>query len=321
MNTEYIKLHHADPEHKNWFVVNWCLGNTCNYECSYCPAALHDGSKKWPELETIKNFILKVKEFVPNKKLYFEFTGGEVTVYKHFLELAQFCKDQKIKIGLISNGARTLRYWEENKHLFDHICLSFHPEHADPMHFIDVVRSVSDVVTTHVNIMMAPESFDECFAIASQVAKIPDISLALQPLIVDFGDTLYEYTEEQKEIFADQNSLFKIPRTRKHRSYRGSMKTINSDDIVEIKSAHQFIADHSNNWAGWKCWAGLEQLIVDMDGQVYRGWCKVGNAIGHISDPDFKFPTAPVLCDKTMCHCNFDIMCTKEIFKLFPDAK
>lgn len=321
MKTDYIKLHHANPEHKNWFVVNWCLGNTCNYECSYCPANLHDGSKKWPELENIKNFIMKVKSFVPHKKLYFEFTGGEVTVYKHFLELAEFCKSNQIKIGLISNGARTIRYWEENKHLFDHICLSYHPEHADPMHFIDVVRTVSDTITTHVNIMMAPDTFDECFAVAHMVSKIPDISLALQPLIHDFGDTLYDYTPEQNEIFADQNELFKIRRTRPIKSYRGSMKTITSDDVEEIKSAHQFIADKTNDWEGWHCHAGLEQLIVDMDGQVYRGWCKMGGALGRINDPNFKFPSSPVYCDKNMCHCNFDIMCTKEKTVLFPGSK
>lgn len=25
---DYIKLEHTKPEHLDWFVVNWCLGNT-----------------------------------------------------------------------------------------------------------------------------------------------------------------------------------------------------------------------------------------------------------------------------------------------------
>jgi hypothetical protein len=59
---QYIKLEHSNPNHEDWFVVNWCLGNTCNFECSYCPDALHDGSKRWPETQVIKNFIARVKD-------------------------------------------------------------------------------------------------------------------------------------------------------------------------------------------------------------------------------------------------------------------
>ena len=47
-------LIHNSPEHSEWFVVNWCLGNTCNFSCTYCPAILHDGSNAWPELDVIK---------------------------------------------------------------------------------------------------------------------------------------------------------------------------------------------------------------------------------------------------------------------------
>jgi MoaA/NifB/PqqE/SkfB family radical SAM enzyme len=61
MKENYIKLVHSNQQHNDWFVVNWCLGNTCNYSCSYCPAALHDGSNKWPDPEVIKSFIARVK--------------------------------------------------------------------------------------------------------------------------------------------------------------------------------------------------------------------------------------------------------------------
>ena len=62
MEQEYIKLVHLNPKNEDWFVVNWCLGNTCNFACSYCPSGLHDGSKRWPDPQVIKNFIAKVKE-------------------------------------------------------------------------------------------------------------------------------------------------------------------------------------------------------------------------------------------------------------------
>ena len=314
MEHKYFKLEHSNPDHANWFVVNWCLGNTCNYACSYCTSYLHDGSRMWPGIDEVKNFISKVKEQHPNKNIYFEFTGGEVTMYRHFIEICQFCTDNGVKVGLISNGSRTLRYWEENKHYFDHLCISFHPEFADEQHFIDVVKLVHNDVRTHVNIMMSPEKFDYCYAVANKVKNIGNISMALQPLIHDLGSVLYNYTDAQNNIFDKQHEL--ITKHIKHDKtfdyYRGAMRKVFDDGSTVVSSAHRFIGDQTNDWSGWKCNAGIEQLIVDMDGSIRRGWCRVGGTIGHISDAHLSLPTEPILCNKTMCHCNFDIMCTKE---------
>jgi MoaA/NifB/PqqE/SkfB family radical SAM enzyme len=314
MEHKYIRLEHANPTHAEWFVVNWCLGNTCNFKCSYCPADLHNGTVRWPELEVIKTFITNVKLQHPDKKLYFEFTGGEVTMYKHFIEVCQFCNEQGIKVGLISNGSRTVRYWEENKQYFDHVCLSFHPEFSDPEHFIEIVKTINNDVRTHVNIMMSPEKFDFCYDVANRVKDLGNISMALQPLIHDFGDTLYDYTEVQKEIFTKQHELIvqHIKHTKKFDYYRGAMRAVNDQGKSRMVGAHRFISSKTNDWSGWKCYAGVEQLIVDMDGTVRRGWCKVGENIGNIYDRFLRLPKAPIICPKTMCHCNFDIMCTKE---------
>ena len=314
MKIEYIKLEHSNLDHANWFVVNWCLGNTCNFSCSYCPESLHDASKSWPTADTIKNFIAKVKDAHPTKKLYFEFTGGEVTMYRHFTEICQFCNEMDIKVGLISNGSRTLRYWGENKQFFDHVCLSFHPEFANEKHFLSVVNLLKDDVRTHVNIMMSPEKFDYCYAVANKVKNMGNISMALQPLIHDFGDTLYDYTDFQKRIFDKQHELISkhIKYTKSFDYYRGAMRIVDETGKGAVSSAHRFISEKSNDWSGWKCYAGVEQLIVDMDGSIWRGWCREGGPLGNINDDHLELPNEPIICGKTMCHCNFDIMSTKE---------
>jgi hypothetical protein len=138
--------------------------------------------------------------------------------------------------------------------------------------------------------------------------------MALQPLIHDFGDTLYNYSEFQKKIFDKQHELITkhIKFDQSFDYYRGAMKMVNEEGQSMISSAHRFISDKTNDWSNWNCYAGVEQLIVDMDGSIYRGWCKMGGAIGNIADHVFDLPTEPIQCQKTMCHCNFDIMCTKE---------
>ena len=69
----------------------------------------------------------------------------------------------------------------------------------------------------------------------------------------------------------------------------------------------------------------LEQIIVDFDGSVWRGWCRVGGSFGNIKDPqNVNFPKLPVHCNKSYCHCNFDIMCKKVLpehkYEVLPDA-
>lgn len=314
MEHKYFKLVHNNPKHDEWFVVNWCLGNTCNFECSYCPENLHNGSIPWPTLEKVKAFIKRVVDQTAPRKVYFELTGGEVTLYRHFIEICQYCTELGAKVGLISNGSRTIRWWEENKQYFDHVCLSYHPEFADADHFCKVAKTLHNDIRTHVNIMMSPAKFDQCLALAHEIKNFGNMSMALQPLIHDFGDTLYDYTDEQKQVFEQQHELITkhIKFDKQFDYYRGAMKQLNDDGTVQVSSAHRFISEKTNDWSGWDCYAGKEQMIVDLGGNIHRGWCRVGGRIGHINDEDLEIPTGPVRCNKTMCHCNFDIMSTKE---------
>lgn len=316
MKHSYILLAHHHKENLDWFVVNWCLGNTCNFSCSYCPEGLHDGSKRWPDIEAVKNFVSKVVEQVAPKKVYFEFTGGEVTLYKHFTELCQHVTSIGAHVGLISNSSRTIKWWESHKQYFDHVCLSFHPEFGDPDHFIEVAKLLHNDLRTHINIMMSPEKFDYCLDVADRAVQLENISFALQPLIHDFGSELYDYTPEQKKIIDRQWPLYgdRIKHTKSFDIYRGAMDEVYMSGRKMAFGAHVFINEKTNDWSGWKCWAGVEQMIIDMDGFIYRGWCKVGGIIGRIDDPYVQIPKQPIICSKTMCHCNFDIMSTKERF-------
>ena len=162
--------------------------------------------------------------------------------------------------------------------------------------------------------MMSPEKFDLCFEMANKIKDLGNLSMALQPLIHDFGEVVYDYTDEQKNIMDKQHELITkhIKFNKNFDYYRGAMRMIDSGGNSRVSSAHRFINDRTNDWSGWKCYAGVEQLIVDMDGSVHRGWCKVGKSFGNIHSEELYLPTEPIVCNKTMCHCNFDIMSTKE---------
>ena len=318
MNNEifdnYIKLEHAMPSHADIVNINWCMGNTCNFACSYCPSSLHDGSIGWYDYDKVISFCDKVIDHYKGKLVYFEFTGGEVTLWKHFPDLCKHLKSRGADVGFISNSSRTIRWWTEILPFVDHICLSFHPEFGNKEHFTKVANLTSLSVKTHINIMMKPEVFDELFQFAKDLTKINNISMAIQPLLKDFGEEIYPYKPEHKIIFDNQYDLLikHIVHTKKFNIYRGAMAMVMPDNKKTVVASHRFIGMEKNSWSGWKCWAGLEQMVIDTDGSILRGWCRVGGKIGHVMDENLQLPSEPVICNKQKCHCNFDIMCTKE---------
>jgi MoaA/NifB/PqqE/SkfB family radical SAM enzyme len=66
-----------------------------------------------------------------------------------------------------------------------------------------------------------------------------------------------------------------------------------------------------NQFEGWSCNAGLESLMINWDGEVYRATCRVGNSLGNIYNDSFELSTDPVICTRKWCTCAADIPITK----------
>jgi MoaA/NifB/PqqE/SkfB family radical SAM enzyme len=318
----YQRLEHGKKSYEDYFVVNWCFFTICNFACSYCPTSLHDGKQRGLPIDTVKTFCRNVIEQKAGKKVFFEFTGGEVTFYKSFPELFTYLKDLGADTGLISNGSRDLEFWKKHKHLIDHICLSFHPEQGDPDHFFEVVKLLNDTVTVHVNIMMLPAKFDMLHDLAKRIAsEIEGISVSMQALFEQMSGAIFTYTPDQKAVLDAQTlpwgqslKYFQHP-DKVRKVYRGEMKTVNAAGEATVVVPPELIARGENNWMGWDCHIGLENIVINPNGDVMRGWCGVGGVFGNVQQSDFKLPTKPIRCSSSTCHCGLDIMATKEMVK------
>ncbi|MCO4753585.1 MAG: radical SAM protein [Bacteriovoracaceae bacterium] len=314
---EIMRLDHFDKKNKDVIVINWCLTNICNFKCSYCPENLHNGTEKGVELENIKKFFYKLKEYHPGREFFFEFTGGEVTYYKQFPELIRFLKENGAHVGIISNGSRKISFWEKHHEFIDHICLSFHSEQGKADHFYDVVAYLTDKMTTHVNIMMKPETFDICYDLSKRIAKDCEVSIAMQPLLENMDGALYNYSEAQKQILDKQQLEFGEEPKYKRQSnyednvYRGAMRAMLDDFSSTVYASPELISNEMNRWNGWECYAGIENIVIGTKGYIMRGWCGVGGVIGNVRDENLVLPQKPIICNKSQCSCGLDIMCTK----------
>jgi MoaA/NifB/PqqE/SkfB family radical SAM enzyme len=312
MAKESVRIEHGTPDANQITLVDWCFGNRCNFACSYCPERLHDGSIPWESYDSIIGFCAKLISHYDEmqRTICFQFSGGEPTLFPHFVELISHLKSLGCKVGIISNGSRRLPWWEEARRVLDFVVLTHHIEFVSLEHFIKVAQVLSDNLRTHVNVTMDPQRFSECFNNAQRIAdECSNISMTLKPLLVNFGPTMYAYTDAQREIL--QQPSLDIKHTRPLGGFRGAMRRIYADGSSDMVNAAYLLASEQNRWLGWSCHIGIELLHIDFRGDVYRGACKQGKRVGNIIDPKIELPIAPVICHKQICHCVTDIMTTR----------
>ncbi|HLI75824.1 MAG TPA: radical SAM protein [Acidobacteriaceae bacterium] len=312
-NNPTVRIDHEDAERKNILFVDWMLGNACNYACSYCPPALHDGTERWVPATTILTFAEAVTRHAArqHRKVVFQLAGGEVTAIPYFLETLRSLKALGIATLIISNGTKHLDWWEKAVPFLDEVVLTFHPERAVLDHFLRVVQMVSAGIRTHVNVAAPPERFDACVHVAETLANAcTDITITLKPMLIGFSDKLYPYTPQQLEIL--QSRPFTAPSSTHRPSFRGPMLATDADGSLTRFEASQFVATGRNQWFSWQCNAGLELLCIKSSGDIFRGECKVGGKIGNVADvPNISWPAAAITCTRKTCSCLLDIMTTR----------
>lgn len=318
MDNKIIALEHQSKTTENILVVDWSATDVCNYRCSYCPDATHKGQNPFVPINDILGFADKVVDHYKKKlgkDVYFILTGGEVTLYKDFLPLVKKLTEDGNRVGISSNASKPLSFWEQARTYLEHISLSYHSDHTDLDHFIDVVNCVKDHTYAHVNIMVNPLKFDQCIDAAYAIFERTDeITLDVQIVLRDFVEP-YEYTDAQRarilEVCADINSRLKLTKERK--GYRGLMKWVYQDNNTLLTKPGDIMTNKMHQWKNWQCHIGLEMLVIDVQGNIRRSWCGEGERLGNVKDSVINFPDTPHVCQKEWCTGGIsDIMITKK---------
>ncbi|HIF9343741.1 TPA: radical SAM protein [Photobacterium damselae] len=297
--------------------INWALMNNCNYKCNYCHSDLNSGSVKSPTYESVVSFVKKIFEKSSELTLnpYFEFGGGEVTLLRYFPDLVKYiCKHHGL-VSIISNGSKPLKWWSENAPYLNGVSLSYHANDIkSENHFIKVAKILEASRTTrlHVNVMMDPSRFENCYAFAMNLKKQVKCSIALQPLFEGFGSGgithKYTYTKEQEKLmqtFRGRPDEKDLPEP------RAFLNVEYTDGSSDTLSTFDLLINDKVNFIGWDCYAGVESIVVTFSGDIYRAWCMQDEPIGSIYDKEINLPTNPTRCRTKICQCGADISSTK----------
>jgi len=318
---QLIKISDNEPRLLQIF---YDLGNTCNYQCWYCFPDSNSGTVKWPDADVIKHNIVHVVNYylesgiVDDVAIYF--LGGEPTLWSRLHEVLKFVKENsKCKICVLTNGSRTLRWWEEYGQYFDNVGISVHHERADPAHIIAVSEILHKKgVFVYNDVMMDPNAWDKCVRIIEQLKTSKKRWVVMAKTLHINGVT--SYSEDQHKYlknkikrypsFSQLLKLLKLPRKKFTAYYsNGSKKTTSNDAYFRMGST---------NFNGWECNLGVNYLWIGRDGLI-TGTCrqKLYGLVEYFNMNDPLLPTKfsptiqPVICEQTNCLCGGEISLPK----------
>ena len=341
-DTSYLKKYNRYESimGNNAFHIDWMIGNTCNYACTYCDDMFHNGSVKWPDVDLTVRFIKRLvdhyREHAPSKRILWNMLGGEPTVWPKFDEVFRQAKeyDPSCIVRMLTNGSRTLRYWEKNAKIFDEVIISYHPERADYKHCTEVSNILSRAgVEVSIQTCLYPPLMDQCIdackyfhensLAGSHQAKALQVSLASHQTFHYDEEKLKEankYNGEpkilQEAVKKDEDFEYQSNKKKFKRKVFGNMTRFintNTGERELFQSSNIPMSGGYNTWKGWKCMIGMEALVIELDGNVTSGnSCFSYLKHGNIRDPEnVKFPVDGVICPQTWCSCVADTEITK----------
>jgi organic radical activating enzyme len=332
MNKKIIKI--ESTQKSNILNVRWAPNNICNFKCKYCFPDAHAGTNRSPtDLQlVIKNFRSLFDYYKVNlkkNKFHLHISGGEPTLWP---ELGEFIKQIKqthdVYVSVVSNGSRTIRWWEEYGSYIDNAILSFHVAQANVDHHISVADTLhfqGKKVT--VLVLMDPTRWDESVqAIEYMKSHSKNPWFIQSKSIVDFNP----YDKIQKKFMSNEtkrwpNVLWFIKNLKL--LFNGSINFFESrarlsDGSFFFATSNTYINNNLNSFYGWDCSIGLESIYIHWTGDI-QGACgqilfnqkNNYNILNEDFQQTFKPNLSTVKCKILKCTCSPETHVTKIKFQ------
>ena len=317
---ELVRVEHASKKYKQWVRIEWNMGRRCNFDCSYCGADLHDNTSKHMPIEKFEYAVSTMREFYSDKQIRMSLTGGEPFVHPKILQILElFPKYGVDEVSTITNGSLPLDKYQRALELIDNLIFSWHFEFLRVDHMKHVLNNLNRK-QVKVHLMYLPGKLEE-----------------IRGVVDWLQDNNVKYNVRRIRPMTNKNREFNPPYASgmKFEGIQwGGAEGYYSDAELEYLSTFDkagtaemncelFTRDESwldnvntltknkwNTFKRWKCMAGIETLMIDNDGSVYRATCKQGGVLGNI-ETGFTLEDDPVICAKQWCNCAADLNTTK----------
>lgn len=312
--------------------VQWNMGNSCNYDCVYCPPILHDGSRPWLPLDIYIATIEKICNHYNNigRRVDFELIGGEVTVIPGFEQIMKTISAYNTTSTVFTNASRTIKWWSNAKHYIDSAVLTFHPLSQEKDHFINVINEIKNDVHISINIAGVGGKVEELSRWAEYIRGLfvdgnintyHNISICVKTMYKKLlganskQETFWNY--EDSEIDVLKKPSIKTQENIKEYTQQNPdpkdwmTELLYDDGTVQYFQNHQILHENLNKFKGMKCELGYDSINISPTGDITGSWCGAVN-FGNISSiNDWQLPTCETVCPYEFCNNVNDLNITK----------
>jgi len=322
----------------NSIVIEWAIGNWCNFRCPYCFPDANTGTHLPPVVddvlvENLKHLVKEIRSH-SNDHIRWTLSGGEPTAQKKFSVLLETIQsiDKNSHVMLITNGTRPIAWWKKNVQYIKHMILSIHPE-SDTEHNVELIKLLADYdIKVSLSIMVGAQNFDQAVNSFKSFQFTSDPKYSLIHLKInryrkmvtnlDFATLSNEQHMILDKLNKDHNNnkttKFKtkadIPASLREPNFGAPARftyTIDAGyEYDEVLNWYQGDKEKfKGNWVGYKCFAPSRSFHIDKSGKIGKLPCSMEfmNPL-NIYNKDFKerykYPTEPYICDKTYKDCN-----------------
>lgn len=284
--------------HQTSVKIEWNLGKRCNYDCSYCPKEIHDNTSSHTDIAVLKKTIddlVKLK-----KPIRLSFTGGEPCVHPKFDELIKYAKRVGISwISVTTNGTRSYEFYSQLP--VDQYVFSIHFEYD----WQRVVSTLTELaLKTKISLVgQIMAHHDKMTFVKTTRQKLNDINIPNTVRRIRWTHGDHDVFDDIRYSADDLTWIKEQNATVKGNCIVDGKEIIHANDVIKL---------HLNQYKDWSCYVGIESLMINWDGEIYRATCRVGGSLGNIYNNTFNIPTEPIKCTRTYCTCAADIPITKE---------
>jgi organic radical activating enzyme len=250
----------------------------------------------------------------------FFMAGGEPTLIKELgYVIEEIKRYHDVYFTIVSNGSRTLRWWEKHGDKIDNIHLTHHISQSNVKHITEVADILYEKnVKTTVKVLMDPLYWNkgiEDINYMKSNSKYPWFIMVAK--VIEQDDKInVSYTKEQMSFL--EKDLKRIPNFSwfwKNRNLIKDLKLWESTAIHDngkktYSRPGTYINNGWNNFEGWKCSIGLDRIYVNWEGQL-TGSCNAKlyglDYYYSILDENFKEKFNPelkqIICPFKSCGC------------------